>query len=293
MNQSNILLTGLLFVTINFLFLTCGTASAGQQQSVPGKNDTIVSQDSVPYQLLTKLECKAKLFTTDKLRNVYVVSTANELQKYSEAGVLLFEYNNNRFGNIGLVDATNPFSILVFYPDYMQVFILNRTLNVTGQMSLFDLDIQEVKALGMSNDNNIWIYEDMNFRLKKLSRDGRVVQESEDLRVLLQEVWQPNFLLERENYVYLNDPDAGIAVFDLFGDYDRTIPVQDLATFQLLEGQLIYQEDSELVALNPATLLKKKMALPEVFREREDVHVRVQKDRLYVLDGGILYLYSF
>ncbi len=292
MNQRDIFISVFLFVTINLLFLTCGTASAVQQPSVP-KDKPVVLQDSVPYQLLTKLDCEARLFTTDKLRNVYVVNTANELLKYDEAGALLFEYNNNRFGNIGLVDATNPFSILVFYPDYMQVIILNRTLNVTGQMSLFDLDIQEVKALGMSNDNNIWIYEDMNFRLKKLSRDGRVIQESEDLRVLLQEALQPNFLLERENYVYLNDPDIGIAVFDLFGDYDRIIPIQQLRIFQVLDGQMIYQEGSELVALNPLTLLKKKIVLPETFQERKGIHVRVQKDRMYVLDDGILYFYTF
>ncbi len=292
MNQNNIFITGVFYITINLLVAACGTPSAAQQPPAP-KDDPIAVQDSVPYQLLTKLDCKAKLFTTDKLRNVYVVNTANELQKYDETGTLLFEYNNNRFGNIGLVDATNPFSILVFYPDYMQVFILNRTLNVTGQISLFDLDIQEVKALGMSNDNNIWIYEDMNFRLKKLSRDGRVIQESEDLRVLLQEVLRPNFLLERENYVYLNDPDVGIAVFDLFGDYDRTIPIQNLMTFQVLEGQMIYQEGTQLVALNPLTLLKKKIALPEVFQKRKDIHVRLQKDRMYVLDAGILYFYAF
>ena len=69
--------------------------------------------------------------------------------------------------------------------DYMTVMTLDRTLNQTLEFDLINLNLLEVKAIGMSNDNNVWLYDEVTFKLRKVDRKGQVLMESDDLNLRL------------------------------------------------------------------------------------------------------------
>jgi len=79
------------------------------------------------YTLLRTLEISSPVFTTDQLRNVYTVTKTNEVIKYTPSGQIQFRYNNNTLGNLAFIDATDPFNLLLFYPDFRRVILLDRT----------------------------------------------------------------------------------------------------------------------------------------------------------------------
>ena len=246
--------------------------------------------DSV-YTLIYTLPEKAKYFTTDQLRQIYIVTNENEIVKYSADHKELFRFNNNTLGSLGYIDATDPFHLLCFYPEFLTVIILDRTLSQAGEYNLYDLDIIDVKTVGLSNDNNIWIYDDLDFKLKKINRKGEVLVESDDLNLRLGISIQPIRIKEKNNIVFVNAPEEGFLLFDNFGSYIKTIPIKTDADFQIIEEQLIYRETQHLFVFHLKSLLTKKIALPKQVTQED--RVRIQKDRMYVQRGAEVKVYQF
>jgi len=169
------------------------------------------------YRHLFTIESPATDFAVDNLQNVYLLTAENELVKYTSDGKEQYHYPNNTLGKIGTIDATNPFQIMLFFPDYQNVLLLDRTLGLTGQFNLFRLGLFEVTAVAMTSDNRLWVYDDVSFRLKKVSEDGEVSVESTDLSLALGRSIHPRFMMEKNQTVYMSDPAVGVLVFDVFG----------------------------------------------------------------------------
>lgn len=246
--------------------------------------------DTTALKPLHEIKMTASLFTTDRLRNVYTVSKTNEVVKYNPEGVPQFRYNNNTFGELGYIDATDPFNLLLFYPDYRTVVLLDRTLSENGLFDLYDLDVIDVPAVGISSDNNLWIYDDVKFNVKKINRNGAVVLESNNISLVLGKTLYPNFILERNNQLYVNDSEVGILVFDLFGNYNKTLDIKGLQQFQVIDNQLIYQKEGQLQVYNLRSLQTRSLDLRLPLTGT--YQVRIEKDRLYVQAGLLLKVYA-
>ena len=96
--------------------------------------------------------------------------------------------------------------------------------------------------------------------------------------------------MERDNKVYMNDPNIGILVFDIFGSYEKTIPLKGLRKFQILQDQVIYFDNNQLNAYNSFTLELKSLALPDT----ADVSLAViEKDRLGIMKKERIDFYKY
>src|SRR4026208_887268 len=89
--------------------------------------------------LLTSLNVDATFLTSDYLQNAYVITSQNSLVKIDSVGNILFTYNQNRFGQLEFADATNPLKLVLSYPDYQTVVMLDNTLSEVGTISLKQL----------------------------------------------------------------------------------------------------------------------------------------------------------
>ncbi|HHM20522.1 MAG TPA: hypothetical protein ENJ20_00740, partial [Bacteroidetes bacterium] len=163
------------------------------------------------YHLLFARDLPATWFTTDKLRHIYYILPKNEVIKMDANGTVLFSYFNKTLGPPAWIDATDPFNILLFYPDFQTITLLDRTMNPTGHFNLFEAGLFGINAVCMASDGNLWLYDPINFQLKKTGRHGQFILESADLSLQpgLKEALAPNLLLEKNQRVYLNDPRQG------------------------------------------------------------------------------------
>lgn len=261
------------------LLLLCGLLPAQTQNN------------SKDYMLRAKVPAKARILTTDAFGNVYIVTHENELQKYDYQGNKLYWFNENRYGKISYVDATNPLKVLVHYADFSTIAILDNTLTQQGMIKLLDHGFLQVQALCLALDNNIWLYDEVAFRLKKLDNNLNLVTQSEDLSVQLGMTINPNHMLERDGYLWVNDPERGILVFDLFGTYYKTIPLKGLSSFQKVGEQIVYFKEGKLHTYHLQTLEQKTIALPPVTDTVQ--HVRLEKDVLALITKNELALYAF
>ncbi|MEL6867531.1 MAG: hypothetical protein AAFP19_24110 [Bacteroidota bacterium] len=232
------------------------------------------SADSL-FNLAYEIPVVANKVYSDKLRQSYLVTTENELIKYDVNGQELFRYNNNRLGPLGHVDITNPFNILLYYPEYLSVIILDRTLTETTAFNLFDLNIvTDVPVVASSNDNNIWYYDDLNFRLRKIDRKGKVLQESQNMSLVLNKRLAPIQIVERNNHIYLNDPAIGILVFDLFGSYLQTLPLLQVKHMDIVEQQLFYEKAEQLHVFHLQSLLDQAIPFPKSIQKHKSISIQ-------------------
>lgn len=242
---------------------------------------TIAQTDTLSsYFPILKIPIAANYIATDKLQQIYAVTPTNEIIKYAPDGTELYRFSNNTLGDLTYLDTTDPFNLLLFYTDYQLIVTLDRTLNKTAELSLLDIDALQVRAVGMSNDGNIWLYDPLHFRLRKVNSTGEILAESQNLSLLLPNAPQPTQLIARDNWVYLCDPAQGFLVFNNFGQFQKTIDLKGIAHFQVLNNQLVFQEKERLLVYDQRSFSIHQISLPEGVTVEDQL--LIQKNRLLV-----------
>lgn len=239
------------------------------------------------WPLQTTVQAPVRYFTTDKIHQLYIVTPDNTLIKYSPEGTELFRYSNARMGMLSQIDVTDPFQVLLFYPDYRTVQILDRTLSPVGK---WQFEEEDVKAIAMSSDNALWIYDQWSGQLKKVNRSNNVLYASPLLASLIRDNTAPTFLLERDNYLYVLIPGKGVLRFDRYGQWVNTLPFLPEADFQVSEQQLFFREGAMLQAYHLTTLLTTAFMLPE--RESQGKGVRLEGGYLFCGDAAGVRVYK-
>ncbi|MDX1943466.1 MAG: hypothetical protein SFU99_23065 [Saprospiraceae bacterium] len=233
-----------------------------------------------PYRPITQISLKAKFIATDKLQQIYAVTPKNEIIKYAPDCIKLYHYSNNTLGDLIYLDTTDPFNLLLYYTDYQIIITLDRTLNKTGELNLLNANALQVSTIGMSNDGNIWLYDQATFQLRKVDQDGKTLSESQNLNLLLPQAPKPTQLIARDNWVYLCDPDLGILVFNNFGQYDKTLDLKGVSAFQIIENRIFFREGNCLKVYDLKSFLISEIPLPEGIAAEDEV--QIQQNRLFV-----------
>jgi len=186
----------------------------------------------------------------DQLDQLYTVSPNNTIIKYDQDGKQLFEYSDNTLGPITTFDVTNPLQNLVFHENFQTIKIFDRTLTLNSQIDLNKLNLFEIHAVASSNDNRIWIFDELNQELLKIDKNGVVQGRNNDLRLRLKTNATPYYIVEFKNVVYLFDKVHGILIFNNFGEYMSQRPFEHPNAFRYLQGNLFYKEGDLLKMYN-------------------------------------------
>ncbi|MGQ0828953.1 MAG: hypothetical protein ACT4ON_11240 [Bacteroidota bacterium] len=211
---------------------------------------------------IATIPAEADFFTSDNQGNVYIV-TGNELTKYNKTGRLLYKYSDKKLGNISFVDASNMLRLLVFYKDFLQIVFLDNTLSVNGEATSLDkIGGQQAQLVCSSHNSGIWLYDQQNFELIRLDQNFEKKQQTGNLNLLLNTSLQPDYLLEYDNKVYLNNPSSGILIFDIYGTYYKTIPAKNVKKFQPITDWVYFISDSKVKAYNTKTTEEKQFEMP-------------------------------
>jgi len=263
-----------------------GAMLLGTPRMLPAQKDSVwVEKWTIPAP-------DVRFFFTDHLLQSYLLTASQELIKYGPDGVEQFRYNNRRLGTLASMDASNAFNLLLYYPDYQTAITLDRTMNKTGEWNLLSFGFLKVPVVATSADNQLWLYDAADQRLKKIGPDGVVLVQSDNLMQVLGYSLQPACLLDRGNLIYLSDPARGIIVFDAIGQYHFTMPLLEIADFQMLheDGIIYFQKEGVLWQYDPRIPQSAALALPGSVGV--GARFQVQRGHLFVLSDGVLRLFS-
>ena len=100
----------------------------------------------------------------------------------------------------------------------------------------------------------------------------------------------PDFLLEWDNNIYMNNPKTGILVFDQYSSYIKTIPITELKSFQIIGNDLLFVKENKMMKHNLKTLQENEVLLPP---HDSLVCSRIEQQQLYLLTTSSLSFYSY
>lgn len=200
----------------------------------------LVAQSDTSFRLLRVMHGDFTAFTTDNLDNLYVLNSRNQIKKFNSNGDSVAVFNDvKKFGQATLIDVSNPLKILLYYRDFATVVMLDRFLNVVNSVDLRKQGVLQARAIGQSYDNKIWVYDELEARLKKLDEDGSLLQETADFRMLFSDSPVPVKIADENKYVYVYDPARSVYVFDYYGALKNAILIRDWENFRV-SGKYIF-----------------------------------------------------
>ena len=194
-----------------------------------------------------KLPFKGKQFTTDNLGNIFLVQQDNSIDKFDSKGVKQASVNFKIYGDLTHLDVSNPFELYAFYRDQQTLLILDNMFNIRSEIVMNDLTPGEVSVAGRSFDNGIWYFDASSKRLLKADKNLQKRIEGVPLATFTTENWQPQHLLDNEFQVVTYDSSNGFCLFDVFGNYYKTLDIKGLSDFQLKDSKLYYFQNSNLI----------------------------------------------
>lgn len=246
---------------------------------------------SQEFQHEAAIPIKGEELTTDNLGN-WIVINHDQITKFRSNNREPYFYSNKRLGKITSVDATNPLKILVFYLDFSLIVFLDNTLSENGpSLQLKNLNLEQATLACTSYDNGFWIYDQQNFLLIRFDSHIRETSRIKNLHLIVGRPIEPNFMVEMDNRLYMNDPASGILVFDIFGTYFKTIPIKGLSRFQVV-GDFIYyrNKQNEFRWFDMKRLSDQALNLP-LYSDCCDP--RVEKNRVFILHRDTLHIFRF
>jgi outer membrane protein assembly factor BamB len=199
--------------------------------------DIVLSQ-TLQHQGTIKLS-NCSHISADHHGNIYTINKNGQLYKFNQKGKLLYQSNQIKLGIGSQLDTKDPLKPLIYFQDYNIIVIMDNTLNTQQTLDLTMADVYNSRCVLRSDDDHIWIYDSDNFQLKKINMQLEVTESSMDLSQILNDNPNISQLFESGESVYALDKKNGIYVFDLYGHFEKKIPLKE-AIYIYIENDILY-----------------------------------------------------
>lgn len=253
---------------------------------------SVVSHAQTPsFPLERRFEGNVVDFTVDNLGNIYLLYNTNQIKKLNARGDSMGVFNaTRRYGPLYSIDVTNPLKVLLYYKDFSTVVALDRFLAIRNTIDLRKLNIFQAKAVGLSYDGNIWVFDEQDGKLKKISEEGRIIDQTNDLRQLFDTLPSPDQLIDQDRLVYLYDSTKGFYVFDYYGALKNRVRLLNWKDVTVVEKSVFGHNRRQLLKYDAGSLNLQEIAMPVAWRDASRIHIRAGK--IYVLNKGVLEIYT-
>jgi len=231
-------------------------------------------------------------FTVDNLGFIYTLSSDNQLKKVGTDGDSIGVFNDvKRYGKLYTMDVSNPLKVLLYYKDFSTIVVLDRFLSTVNVIDLRRQGIFQTRAIAQSFDNNIWVFDEQESKLKKVGEDGTVLGETTDLRLVFDTAPSPVKIIDQDKFVYLYDPAKGMYIFDYYGALKNRISLIGWKDVQVIGKSIVGRDDLNFYSYELGTLNLKQRALPEAISKAEKI--RIMPQAVYVLGESGLQVYAY
>ncbi len=194
---------------------------------------------SINIQQQSLIEGNYKDFYIDNFNNIYLINNDNQLKKFDDKSDSVAVSNALRkYGDIYSVDVSNPLKISVFYKDFSTLVILDRFLSNQNTIDLRQYGIIQALAAAQSYDNNYWVFDAVENKLKKINDNGNILFQTPDFRTIFNDAFAPQKIIDNTGFIYLYDINKGWLIFDYYGAYKQNIPQPGLNYVQVIKKDL-------------------------------------------------------
>ncbi|GAB4205964.1 MAG: hypothetical protein Fur0023_15360 [Bacteroidia bacterium] len=190
------------------------------------------AQDSVIF-------VNAEKIYADNIGNLYTLNDGTITKYFTNKQTKTFSIKT--FGTLQTVDITNPLRVLLYFGDFQRILFLDSQLSPNGDaIELSNLGLEQASLVCSSFNNGFWIFNRANNELVRFNQQLETNVKTGNLKRLLNMDIHPVFMTEHNGKLYLNSPEIGILVFDIYGAYIKTIPILHIHTFQIQYPYIFY-----------------------------------------------------
>ncbi len=273
------------------LMLICYNYAIAQADSITQTNVSPSSRSNADFQFLKFIPGKYLSLNVDILGNIYLITVGNQLKKIKYNGDSIGVFNDvKKYGNPSYIDVSNPLKVLVYYKNFSTVLILDRWLSIRNTINFRKQNIFSVTAIATSYDNNIWLYDEQDNKLKKIDDDGNLLQESTDLRLLVDSIPSPSNITDSDNLVYMYDRKKGFYIFDYYGALKNNLPFLNWENTAVSDNKMYGFLGNTLLSYETNSLNLKKYELPDFFKSY--LAIKAINGKVYLLKDDGVEIYS-
>ncbi|MET0638331.1 MAG: hypothetical protein ABWZ25_20030 [Chitinophagaceae bacterium] len=252
----------------------------------------VTAQRDSAFGRLRTISGDIRSFTVDNLDNLYLLNSSNQLKKLNSNGDSAAVFNDvKKFGQATLVDVSNPLKVLLYYRDFATIVVLDRFFNIRNSIDLRKQDILQVRAIGQSYDNKIWLYDEVENKLKKIDEEGKLLLETPDFRQLFSIAPAPQKIFDQDQLVYLYDSTQGVFVFDYYGALKNKIQITGWSNFKVAGRYIFGSKDNKLFRYDIRTFRLDEYDMPGALSGSRAFNF--SGTRLYALKQDSIEIYDF
>jgi hypothetical protein len=163
-------------------------------------------------------------------------------------------------------------------------------LNTRATVDLRRQQLFQVRAIGQSYDNNIWVFDELENKIKRISEDGRILDQSTDFRQLFDSTPSPQYIIDQNRQLYLYDSLKGVYLFDYYGAFKNRIQLLGWAEFTVISNVLYGRDAGMLYKYEPGTLNLQQYAIPAAMQKAKKI--KFTRDNIYLLREDGLEIYA-
>lgn len=281
----------LLFISCFIIALCMVQSLHAQSISDSASSRANTHADTVSYlKEVQRIEGSYTNMAVDVLGNIYLLTPATQLKKLNAAGDSVAVYNNlKELGRPELLSVSNPLQLVVYYPGFKTVVLLDRLLAEKGRLNFRTRNLFSISAVAAAYDNNLWAFDDQNMQLKKISAEGDVLLATNDVRTFLQQAPSPDVILDADNVVALYDAESGFYIFDRYGTFNKTIAVKNLVGAGATGNYVYGFSNNMLHFLNITTGLERNIP----FVTNGMLAAAIVNNRVYLLSNDGVRIFEF
>ncbi len=247
---------------------------------------SVCQQDNQMFLFENDFFIDANNFKTDKHANIYAINN-NELKKYNSKGVLLNSFSTSNKILITDIDVSNPLKIMLFLQNSNSIIFLDNSLNIINSIILDDYEIYSPSIVCNSVSGGFYVYDNIETELFYISNKMKKNSTRGDY---FNGNFEPNFLKEYNNKLYISYPDTGIVVLNNFLFQENFIPIKISQNAQLKNNNIsfYYKPANEFIIYNQKENSNLKLDIPIL----EADNVTVEQNFMFILKNKQLYIYK-
>lgn len=238
--------------------------------------------------LIRTIAHNANDFTTDRLGNIYLFND-NFIWLYNNTGDSIAAFNSRKFGEITSVDVTDPYKILVFFSDYNLIVFLDNYLSLNGDpIELETLGYDQITMACISRGGGVWVFDAIKQQAIHLNENFKSDKHTVNLSQWFGKRIEPNFMMEYNNQLFINEFETGVYQFDHFGTYLKKITIDSLNSFQRMNEDLHYLKSPNYCQFNILNFQETCRLIPST----KILNFRIERNKFYILSSKKLEIFS-
>ncbi|PLX23699.1 MAG: hypothetical protein C0597_00670 [Marinilabiliales bacterium] len=249
-----------------------------------------ISFPQTEIRLEQELNYKADFFIFDQLGYLYLIN-GTELQKIDLKTKKEKSFSNLLAGNIYSVDVSDPFKTLIFYKDFNKLDWLDKNFGaIASTISLDDLGFNYVASVCQSVNGGFWLFDQSLFQIVYLDKNLKTTHKSTQFSEMIDQNTELDqvYMLEKNDYIYLGINGNSILIFDSYGTYIKTYPINYNRDFQVNNETIVYYEDQKLKFYNTTNYSEEQILLPD----KKIRQVRLENKKIFMLTTEKLLIYQ-